>query len=120
MIYEDDGAFALCEHIAERAGHPRPGGVALGQHATARVDHGRWIVDCRCGGARLGKPGRFFWCTDCGNALAGGLQLEVVWPADVDAIEQALAGRLVENQHWFPHETIDDLLAENAAHGVGV
>lgn len=90
-----------------------PEGVALGIEAHAYVNHGRWVVDCACGGAQLAHPDhdRFF-CVDCLNEHAGGLWVQVVWPADSAEIENVLTPRRVVNQNWRG-ETLEELEAEN-------
>jgi hypothetical protein len=79
----------------------------------AVINHGRWIVECSCRSARNVYPERLWWCPACG---AGAV--DVVWPDDAHAICAALASRPLVNRNWRPGETVVDLLAENAAHGV--
>lgn len=88
---------------------------------AARVNHGRWIVDCpACPSAALLEqaqeegPSRGA-CRDCGAPF--GL---VVVPGSADrrALEDALARRPVANQNWEPGETLADLLVENELQGV--
>lgn len=80
----------------------------------AYLNHGRWVVDCPdCNGAQLAcRTDHRFMCNECGNVVIAGLWRMVSWPADLDAIEAALAGRPIHNQNWRPGETVDDLLAE--------
>lgn len=84
---------------------------------AARLNHGRWLVDCRaCPGAgllnRLEPDGRFR-CPDCGAGPHA-----VVVPDDRDAIEDAVAPREISNRNWRPGETVEDLIAANVEHGV--
>lgn len=89
---------------------PEPG--ARGR-VQARVNHGRWIVDCpACPSAVL--AGVTFRCAECGYGPA-----PVAWPEEAALIEAALAPRLLENRNWLPGETVFDLERENALHGVG-
>lgn len=83
---------------------------------AARVNHGRWIVDCpSCPNAHLlPAEGRAFVCAECGS---GPHDVEI--PHDRDDIDAALAVRNDVNRNWSPGETVDDLLAENTEHGVG-
>jgi len=86
----------------------------------ARVEHGRWIVDCPdCKGAGFAwEDERLFMCQSCWNAAVGGAWRPITFPAEREAIEAVLLARpLHTNRNWFPHETVDDLRAENVAHG---
>lgn len=105
----------------------------------ARINHGRWLADCArpgCRGAELVAPGVPFICGSCypqafsGDAAecarwgriaaARGEAHEVQFPEDAAALEAALAGRDEGNRNWTPGETLADLEAENAAHGIPV
>lgn len=85
----------------------------------ARVDHGRWVVDCpSCSSAQYGcKTDHRFMCVECHNVTANGLWRPVIWPKNHEQIEKALAHRATANHHWRPGETIAQLEAENAAGG---
>lgn len=79
-----------------------------------RVNHGRWIIDCPCGGAQLAcRTDHRFFCVDCLNAWTSGAWVPVTWPADPDGIARQLASRPVELQNWEPGETVKVLRAEN-------
>jgi len=83
----------------------------------ARVNWGRWIVDCPspfCQSALAVFPGTpAFTCEDCG---ADG---EIQWPAEVRDISRLLAFRPNPmNRNWEPGETLHDLSDENVRHGV--
>jgi hypothetical protein len=48
---------------------------------TARVDFGRLIADCECGGAEYVTPKYpWFFCFSCGNAMTGGRARPVIFP----------------------------------------
>ena len=92
-----------------------PAGVAY-----VEANWGRWIARCP-------RP----WCTNalqvwpgqqqmvCAGAGGCGWEADLVWPADPDAIELILSARPVERtRNWLPGETLADLLAENAVHGL--
>lgn len=67
---------------------PPPDAFAAEPTVTARVETGRWILDCPfCYSAELGDPDDpRFYCLGCGNGKAGGLWLHVEYPPyDVDA-----------------------------------
>jgi hypothetical protein len=77
---------------------------------------GRWIVVCpycASGQYAAATDHRFICVPGCGS---GGNWLPVEWPEDQSDIEAALEPRPLENQNWLPGETVDDLLAENAAY----
>ncbi len=82
----------------------------------ARVNHGRWIVDCpNCKSGALTHPDwRIACCGECGCVMP-----VVTVPTDADVIAALLLRRPTrEVQNWFPHESVQDLERENAQHGV--
>lgn len=86
--------------------------------AYARVHCGRWVVFCVrpwCASAQSLPPGTpAMQCWDCGAVAE-----RIVWPPDPDGIEAVLLMRPnVLNRGWEPGETMQDLLMENAAHGI--
>lgn len=111
---------------------PTEGGgwVLVDQRAQAYVHRGMWIADCTrpyCGNAmRLDPKQTLFHCSECKNIV------EIVWPADADAITDVLARRPVpQTRNWAPAghrqavacgftdgQTVADLAAENREHGV--
>lgn len=85
---------------------------------VARVNWGRWLGDCPTGDldAPVIDP---TWgvavCLTCGSVFTSS----IVLPANAAAIEAALMARpLVHTRNWDNSETLADLLAENAAHGL--
>ena len=94
--------------------------TSLSEPLPAWVSGGRWIVMCPCGGAQLAaREDHRFFCVDCLNAQVGGQWRTVAWPEDAEAIETALLARPApETRTWLPTETLTDLLAENADHGL--
>lgn len=86
-----------------------------GVTVAARVDHGRWLVDCDCGDAALAWPDHGeAACMGCGAVC--GVEFP---PADVVAkAEAVLAARPGRNRNWRPDtETVGDLQAENLLGG---
>jgi hypothetical protein len=97
-----------------------PSAVAIAGVAYAEANWGRWVARCV-------RP----WCTNAialelgqveflciGGPDACGYSTVVVWPPDPQAIEAILGMRPVRRtQNWSVGETLEDLLAENAAHG---
>jgi hypothetical protein len=93
--------------------------LALTGVAYAEANWGRWIARCirpYCTNAVGLMPGQQLFICE-GGPDACGQTADVMWPADPDAIETVLAMRPVRRtQNWLPGETVEDLLAENAAH----
>lgn len=94
--------------------------VALTGVAYAYVEAGLWIarcprLDCKNAVALLlGDP--IMVCH--GDRHACGAESPVMWPRDPEAIATILRMRPVPlTQNWLPHETLQDLLTENAEHG---
>lgn len=95
----------------------------------AEVRHGVWIALCPCGQIREGVYGGgvvwvdrpYVWCPLCRNKATGRRWRPVVLPAERMAIEAVLSVRPdAETQNWQPGESVADLLADNAAHGLEV
>lgn len=91
------------------------------------LNWGRWVVQCPsndCVAAEkldAGATAVVCRCTDqqvCAHGPHCSTIIEPVWPANPDVIEATVAARRIEHRNWLPGETLDDLLAENAAHGV--
>lgn len=93
-----------------------PAGIAY-----AEVHRGLWIARCPqpyCDNAValvLGTPVMHCY----GDRDACGAESPVVWPRDPLAIAALLAMRPIpKTRNWLPHETVEDLIAENAANDV--
>ena len=94
----------------------------------ARINHGRWLVDCTtpgCGGADcVSKPEPFFICWRCGSPENGGKPYHVIFPANAKAIEALLLKRpaavpfRATHRNWTPEETLVKLRKENIELGV--
>lgn len=95
--------------------------------AHAYVSCGIWVAECPrpwCVNAEWYGPGpntgrvgglgrKLFHCLRC------GLHCPAEWPRDADAIWQLLQQRpCAETRNWEIGETVDNLLAENVAHGL--
>lgn len=94
--------------------------VTVHEDATetvARVNYGRWMVDCRCGSGALADPAfpeaRCFYC--------GAVIHPIRFPPMPDRVrlEQLLVVRPIEHRHWRPNESIESLADDNAEHGLG-
>jgi hypothetical protein len=79
----------------------------------AYVNHARWVIDCECGTGNLVVPG---WRT-AGCPACGALFTNVVFPPDIEEIEEVLEDRIREHhKNWFPGETVQKLKMENLEH----
>lgn len=75
------------------------------------VNHGRWLVECPCGGSQLAcRTDPRFFCVDCLNEWTGGAWVNIAWPARPDFIDMMLSSRPLQLQNWSPG---DDLVTEN-------
>jgi ribosomal protein L37AE/L43A len=107
---------------------PDPTEVNTTGTVAARINHGRWLVDCPgCNSALvvdLGQP--VFMCVECGNAANDGKWFAVTVPSNRKAIETELLKRPwngrnpaeAVNRNWEPGETVAALKQENTEHGV--
>lgn len=123
------GSRTLLEHASfpqHKGSHgedtlPFPG-LAMEPPAYARVNHGRWIIDCPfgCGGAEMLDDSRpTFFCCECRNAATYHRPVVVVVPDNREFIEAVLLRRPeYPTRNWRPGETIADLEAENTARGL--
>ena len=78
--------------------------VAQGEVVVARIDYGRWIADCPCGGAEmiwLEGPWQI-WCATCGNVDIGGQWRAVAVPENHAEISAELASKPWREQQWRP------------------
>ncbi len=68
-----------------------------GNPVYARIDFGRWIADCECGGAEYVDPDEpLFFCLSCGNLSTSGRAREVIFPDNRPEIEKAVMNRKVK------------------------
>lgn len=101
--------------------------------AVAVVNRGRWIAECtreHCNNAIALEPKQSAF--HCGGIDGCQLVVEVLWPSGADEIWAALLQRPVPGtRNWAPAghrqavidgfpdgQTVAELLAENAEHGV--
>ncbi len=78
----------------------------------ARIDAGRWLIDCECSAGNAADPdwpeARCFGC--------GAVHTNVVFPPDVQALEDALLEAAAREQYWTPGESlkqIEDRITED-------
>lgn len=95
--------------------------------AVAEIWQGTWVVKCPWSGvahAGLGledgdPDNPLFMCCSCWNQLVGGKAIVAEYPGGWQAIEEELMKRPDgRTRGWLQGETLADLQAENAAHGV--
>lgn len=109
------GAEWVHHNLPGRSHTPLNVGLNPDAPISVYANHGRWIVECPdCRNAQLAcKTDLRFLCDQCGNVAAGKLWRPVVWPPDVNGIENLLKNRPVENQNWYPPESKTGLAIEN-------
>ena len=96
---------------------------------AARINHGRWLVDCPgCNSALVIDLSELvFMCVECGNAANDGKWFQVTVPSNRKAIETELLKRPwngrnpaeAVNRNWEPGETVATLRQENTDHDIG-
>ena len=87
--------------------------------AVVYFNWGRWLAECpdpSCSNAEeygRGLKDGSMVCSNCKRMAPAR------WPDDRATIQKVLEMRPVPGtRNWFPHETVDDLLRENAENGV--
>jgi hypothetical protein len=95
-----------------------PGSVDFDDPVYARVDFGRWVIDCgHCAGAELADTGDLrFFCLSCNNLHNGCRYRRVIMPRNRAAIEAALLERPENARHWRHGETLQDVKTANLLH----
>lgn len=110
-------------------GHGQVPAVSQAQgRIAARVNQGRWIVECPnagCGGALcVSSRAPYFLCYECGSPENGGQWYNVHFPPQKTAIERLLLLRPAKNpweadsRNWYPSETVEELSSENRERGL--
>jgi hypothetical protein len=88
--------------------------------AYAEANWGRWIAKCPgpwCDNAMGLERGQAVFV--CAGPDSCGFTTDIVWPPDPAAIEMLLEMRPANKvRNWVPGETLENLIAENAVHGV--
>jgi len=110
---------------------PEPTARQTSGEVSARINHGRWIVDCvGCNSAMIIDLAELIYmCPECGNSHNDGKWIKVLLPADRKAIENELLKRPWNgrnpadagggSRNWEPGETVAMLHQENINHGIG-
>ncbi len=92
----------------------------------ARLNHGRWVVDCSADDceAVLFADREACVCRDvsvCDHpAVPCGASIEATCPPRQADIDRLMNSRPRPNRNWSPGETLADLKRENLLHGVGI
>ncbi|WP_412079051.1 hypothetical protein ACLF6K_37540 [Streptomyces xanthophaeus] len=74
-----------------------PEGMLLGESIYARINHSRWVADCKCGSAQVVTPlDPRFACPECGYGWA-----QLLFPASPDAAEAEVAERPPHERNWW-------------------
>jgi hypothetical protein len=98
--------------------------VEAGFFAGALGWQGRWLARCPtedCSGAQVVTAKEpFFLCLDCFNRDNEGQWFKVRFPRSKARIEAVLLKRPPKNRNYRPGETLEQLRAENRAHGFEV
>lgn len=122
----EEHARTFVAAFAKRLGVQVPGReqIAAGEPLPARIDAGRWIVECPdCHDAQYtwpDDPAVLFMCVTCFNGRAGGLWRRVAFPPAAlrERVEAVLLKRPVPTQrHWREGWTVKQLRTENLAAG---
>lgn len=98
-----------------------PRGDATTPVVPAAVYQSRWLVKCPwCAGATIMDPNDLrFFCADCCNAGAGFRYVPVYRRPDWREVMAQLMKRPdPQTRNCLPHESLDDLIAEDRAHGI--
>lgn len=87
--------------------------------AYVEANWSAWIARCprpHCTNAMTLDRGQVLFV--CAGDDSCGMTAPLIWPADPDVIEAILQMRpIARTRNWLPGETLEDLLAENAANG---
>ena len=105
---------------------PAANGVTAGGDIQAYIDCGRWLAECPdCHSAQvISDKTRDFWCLHCGNASIDFKWRHIRMPRNRKVLEDVLVLRPAARsdraltRNWKTGETVDDLKAENVAHGL--
>lgn len=100
---------AMAENLVKENGYGK-------EETPARVNWGRWIWDCECGGSEFAFDEGWGMCRNCFNGWIKHKYRPVLFPRNRKAIELLLINRPLENRNWFPGESLEKLRAENKEH----
>jgi len=84
--------------LATKYNHKYVNDRTSGNPVYARIDYGRWLADCECGGAEyVDHETPLFFCMACGNRGTNGRARKVIFPKnreeiEIDTMKQPLGG----------------------------
>lgn len=115
---EGHGHSGVTDRASYRAVHAKAMRAAekevfeVDSRVDAYVNHGRWVVDCKCNGAGLTSPDfGMTCCFDCGRVY-----IAVNFPNNRKQIERVLLLRKdTANRNWSHGETVEYLSIESEA-----
>lgn len=126
----DASLLAFIARYCAKTGVSVPPANAIKGAVQARVNQGRWLVDCPvagCGNAIMASYQEpIFFCHICGNVDNPAHWYKVIFPQERKEIEAALLGRPSKNpfnaphRNWIPGESVAKLQKENTEHKVEV
>jgi len=130
--HEDSQRVSLLDFLRPfwvvEQGTPLPPTSELNGKVPARVNHGRWLVDCPGGCPNaiiVSQVEPYFICIVCGSEENGGRWYAVVFPRDKAKLEAELLKRPARKafeagtRNWVPGETVAMVRRENREHGIG-
>lgn len=82
----------------------------------AEIQNNCWCVICPgdgCNGAIITKPGELYYCPDCCNSFNDGKVATVLFPLNVEALEDEIKNRPPSARNWLRHQSPDDIGKEN-------
>lgn len=119
--HSDYRSYLAIFHAKSGLGPLPPLGSDMSPAVLARVDLGRWLVDCSACAAAVvvDDEDLVFICPKCGG---DGNWRAVIMPAEREEIEEILLMRpgfreANRNRFWSPGETLLGLAAENVKNG---
>jgi len=87
--------------------------ISADKPLNAYVNHGRWVVECECGGAEKAWEEGLFMCQSCWNSKHQHKLRLAIFPKKRVEIEDLLSVRPLENRNWLPSENLEYLKADN-------
>lgn len=98
-----------------------------GPPVMARVNHGRWLIPCECGGGEFAWEEGLFMCGACYNGKHGHKIRRSVFPRARKKIEEIMLERPLENRNSAIYENgqwraqgVAELQVENEINKAGL
>lgn len=108
--------------VASRWMGRAPSFDAVAGTIPAEIIRSNWVVQCPvCRGVVFAPEDDVFFCPDCMMAFNDGRAMWIAFPEERAEIERLLLLRPnPNNRNWLFGETVEQLVAENLEHGIGV